>query len=110
MPALRPAVATLEGRSRAAVWRAIREDEGREAEALRAAQAAAQACTTLRRQDRVRAAVDRLQPLVSRLEAHLRAELHDAMRQGDNSRRLRVEREIDELFALANEAAQEAGR
>jgi hypothetical protein len=41
---------------------------------------------------------------------HLREELLDAMRAGDNNRRILVEAEVDELYRLADAAAQEAGR
>jgi hypothetical protein len=103
-------VATLESRSRADAWRSIRMEAAAKVEAQRAGALAAEARTSLRRADRVRAAVDRLQPFVTRIESHLRMELGEATRQGDHNRRLRIELEIDELFALANEAAQEAGR
>jgi hypothetical protein len=109
MSALR-SQATLESRSRAALMRGIREDNARKAEALHAAEFAAEARITLKRQDRVRAAIVRLQPLVTRLEMHLREELLDAMRAGDNNRRILVEAEVDELYRLADAAAQEAGR
>ena len=90
--------------------RLVRQEAADEAEAVHAGALAAQARIELRRQDKVRAAIDRLQPLVSRLEAHLRDQLRDAMRRGDNGRRTLLEAEIDELHRLANEAAQEAGR
>ncbi len=92
-------VARLESRSRADAWRSLRMEAAAKVEAQRAGALAAEARTSLRREDRVRAAVDRL-----------RMELGEATRQGDHNRRLRIELEIDELFALANEAAQEAGR
>jgi hypothetical protein len=103
-------VARLESRSRADAWRSLRMEAAAKVEAQRAGALAAEARQVMRKEDRVRAAIDRLQPLVSRLEAHLRKELHDAMRSGDHNRRARVELEIDELFRLADEAAQEAGR
>ena len=71
---------------------------------------AAEARLSLRRAERVRQAIAKLQPLVSRLEAHLREELRDAMRCGDNYRRLAAEREIDELFRFASQAVEEESR
>jgi len=107
--AVMPAVA-LEASTRARLTRILRQEAADRAEALRAAQAAAQARQTLRRQDQVRAAVARLQPFVTRVESHLRAELSEAARQGDHNRRTLIEGEIDELFRLADQAVQEAGR
>jgi hypothetical protein len=104
-----PAVA-LEASTRARLTRLLRAEAADKAEALRAAQAAAEARVTLRRQDRVRAAVARMQPFVTRIEDHLRKELRDAQVRGDHNRRILIEGEIDELFRLANQAAQEAGR
>jgi hypothetical protein len=100
----------LDHRTRARLTRLLRQEAADKVEAVHAGELAAEARMSIRRADRVSAAVARLQPLISKLENHLRAELRDAMRQGDNNRRLRVEREIDELFALADQAAQEAGR
>ena len=102
---LRPAV-TLEDRTRQRLWRVIHAEGARNAEAVRASGAAASARLSLRRAERVRQAIAKLQPLVSRLEAHLREKLRDAMRCGDNFRRLAVEREIDELYRLAREAVE----
>jgi hypothetical protein len=103
--ALMPAV-DLDRQTSARLTRLIRAESADKGEALRAAQAAAQARTTLRRQDRVRAAIERMQPFVSRLESHLRMELGEAARQGDHNRALRVELEIDELFREFSEMAQ----
>jgi hypothetical protein len=90
--------------------RLVRQEAADEAEAVHAGALAAEARIELRRQDKVNAAIKRLQPLVTRIESHLRAELRDAMRQGDNGRRILLEGEIEALFNLAREAAQEAGR
>jgi hypothetical protein len=109
MSEVMPAV-DLDRQTRARLTRILRQEAADRAEAQHAGALAAEARTTLRRADRIRAAVDRLQPFVSRLESHLRAELGEAARQGDHNRRIHIELEIDELFALANEAAQEAGR
>jgi hypothetical protein len=109
MSQVMPAV-DLDRQTRARLTRLIRAERARADEAVHAGALAAQARTSLRRADRIRAAVDRLQPFVSRIESHLRAELNEAARQGDHNRRLRVELEIDELFDLARAAAEEAGR
>ncbi len=65
---------------------------------------------TLRQEERRHSRYHRLQPLVDRIEAHLREELRDALRAGDNGRRRRAEAEIDAFFRLANEAVHEGGR
>jgi hypothetical protein len=109
MSEVMPAV-DLDRQTRARLTRILRQEAADRAEAQHAGALAAEARTTLRRQDRIRAAIERMQPFVSRLEAHLRAELGEAARQGGHNRRLRIELEIDELFALARAAAEEAGR
>jgi hypothetical protein len=102
MSALMPAV-DLDARSRAAVWRSIRQEAATQAEAVHAGGVMAEARQTLRRQDRVHRAIDRLQPFVSRLESHLREELRDAQVRGDNNRRILLEGEIDSLFCEFDE-------
>jgi hypothetical protein len=66
-----PAV-DLDRQTRARLTGILRAEAAGRAEMLRAAQAAAEARTVLRREDRIRAAVDRLQPFVTRIEDHLR--------------------------------------
>jgi hypothetical protein len=105
MSQVMPAV-DLDRQTRARLTRILRAEASDKAEALHAGGVMAEARQALRRQDRVRAAIDRMQPFVTRIESHLRKELNEAARQGDHNRALRVELEIDELFREFNKMAQ----
>jgi hypothetical protein len=105
----------LEDESRAAFLRGFRADAALEAAradaARRAAELAIEARIAVALQGRLCWAIARMQPLVSRIEAHLRAELHAAARAGEQGRRLAIERELDALFGDLNQAmSAEAGR
>jgi hypothetical protein len=115
MRAITKSPSALEAESRAALLRGLRAEAALESaradEARRAAELAIEARVALQVQGRICWAIARLQPLVSRIEAHLRDELHDAVRQGDNGRRAHLEAEIDALFGDLNQAMRaEAGR
>jgi hypothetical protein len=103
----------LEDESRAAFLRGLRADAALESaradEARRAAELAIEARIAVALQGRVCWAIARLQPLVSRIEAHLRDELHAAARAGEQGRRLAIEYELDALFGDLNQA-MEVGR
>jgi hypothetical protein len=114
MAALRPAV-DLEAESRAVLWRRLHAEDAleaaRAAEARRAAELAIEARIAMQVQGRLCWAIARLQPLVSRIEAHLRDEQREAARAGEHGRRLAIEHELDALFGDLNQAMRmEAGR
>jgi hypothetical protein len=92
------AIGSLEGRSRAALTRSMRADNAREAEAQRAAGTLAEARLVLKRQDRVRLAVRRLQGFLDLLVDHLSEQRRDAAVHGELSRVDRIDRQIDELY------------
>lgn len=75
-------------------------------QALVAMSRAAEARTTLRREDRVSAAVARLQDLVNQLHAGLREKRCEAMRQGDHIGERLVDAEIDALFDAVDTIAR----
>lgn len=66
----------------------------------------ARARLEIRRAGRINAVVRRLQPFVDRIEDRLREERRDAMRSGENHRRILVEAEIDELHRELNGIVQ----
>jgi hypothetical protein len=70
----------------------------------------AEARETLRRQDRVRVAAERLQNHLNWLYGRLLEEKHDALRHGEHMRVDRVDRDIDELFDRFNAAVREDRR
>jgi hypothetical protein len=110
--AMTKAPSAREGESRAILLRHLRQEAALESaradEARRAAELAIEAKISLQVQGRIARAIA---PLVSRLEAHLRDELREAARAGDNGRRMLIEAEIDALFRDLNQAMRaEAGR
>jgi hypothetical protein len=102
----------LEAESRAAFLRGFRADAALEAAradaARRAAELAIEARVAMQVQGRICWAIARMQPLVSRIEAHLRDELHAAARAGEHGRRLAIEYELEALFGDLNQAMEVA--
>jgi hypothetical protein len=71
-----------------------------------AAARTAEVRATLRRADRIDAAVDRLQPLATRLEDDLREARRDASMRGENNRVNLIDHKLDELFYVLDALAR----
>jgi hypothetical protein len=115
MRAIIKSPSALEDESRAVFCRHLHAEAALEAAradaARRGAELAIEARVAMQVQGRICWAIARLQPLVSRIEAHLRDEHREAARAGEHGRRLAIEHELDALFGDLNQAMRaEAGR